>query len=747
MVIKNPCGICKNPVAKSHNALMCNVCNKWVHIRCNHVPKDLYNHYIDKNSNPLIEEKDKSKWICINCFKDNLPFGQLDENSFYLNTKGIQNSCELDNLKFSLDQSDKEITDLISKMIIENTDPDNINHNFCSYYETEDFIKAKFDPNSNFSILHLNIASLQFHFEELIILLKMLDHEFDCIMITETKIQKGINPSITIDIPNYHYFHTPTEASKGGSLIYISNNLISKPRKDLEIYQSKEVESTFCEIIIPNGKNIIVGCVYKHHTIDPKDFANIFIPTLQKANKEKKTVLVAGDFNIDFLKLNKDTFTNNYFDQLTNSNFMPLITLPTRITSRSKTLIDNILFNQFAQDIKSGNLNVSISDHSPQFAMIPFTLRKHKTSNKDVFVRSFRNYDEQNVSNTFQSIDWNSSASHQLNTDEMSVNHDLSSFIEKSNKAINDLFPYRKLSNKERKLKHNPWITNEILKEIKIRDKLYAKHKKVTDIIRREDLQLQLRNQKNKVRNLLRSSKKMYFSKYFEDNSRNAKKLWEGVNQILSSKSNSNRSINCLEVLDNNTKQSITDPKTIANIANKYFTNIAGEILKKRKYKGNKHFRQYLKKSNFKREFTINPIQPKEIESIIKDFDTSKGVGPNSLPPKIIKLIAPLISKPIADICNKSFKTGIFPDLLKISKINPLHKKYSKLNISNYRPISLLSNLNKIIEKIMFSRLYTFLEQGKCIYDLQFGFRENHSTNHAIISIIQKIQEAIKKRI
>ena len=78
-------------------------------------------------------------------------------------------------------------------MIIENTDPDNINHNFCSYYETEDFIKAKFDPNSNFSILHLNIASLQFHFEELIILLKMLDHEFDCIMITETKIQKGIN--------------------------------------------------------------------------------------------------------------------------------------------------------------------------------------------------------------------------------------------------------------------------------------------------------------------------------------------------------------------------------------------------------------------------------------------------------------------------------------------------------------------------------------------------------------------------
>ena len=746
MVIKDPCGICKKPVATSHNALMCDVCNEWVHIRCNFVPKENYNHYIDENLDPLIEENDKSKWFCNNCFKNNLPFGQLDENSFYLNSKGILNSCELDKLKFSLHPSDKEITDLISKLILENTDPDSNNKNFCSYYETEDFIKAKFDNNTNFSILHLNIASLQFHFEELKILLKMLDYEFDCITITETKLIKNVNPSIDIDIPNYHYFHTPTEACKGGSLIYISNKLISKQRKDLEIYQPKEVESTFCEITIPNGKNIIVGCVYKHHTIDPKDFASLFLPTLQKANKEKKTVLVAGDFNIDFLKLNKDVFTNNYFDSLTNINFMPLITLPTRITSRSKTLIDNILFNQFSQDIKSGNLNVSISDHSPQFAIIPFTHKKHKLNTKSVFVRNYRNYDQQNVSNTFQSIDWNSSTNQHLDTNELSVDHDLNSFLDKSNKVINDLFPYRKLSNKELKSKHNPWITNEILKEIKIRDKLYSKQKKATDIIRKEDLQLQLRNQKNKVRNLLRSSKKIYFSKYFEENSRNAKKLWEGVNRILSSKSKSNKSIDCLEVINNNVKQSITNPKEIANVANKYFTNIPGEILKNRKYKGNKHFRQYLKRPNLIREFTINPIHPKEVEQIINDFDTSKSVGPNSLPPKILKLIGPLISKPIADICNKSFKTGKYPDLLKISKINPLHKKDSKLSISNYRPISLLSNLNKIIEKIMFSRLYTFLQQGKCIYDLQFGFRENHSTNHAIISIVQKIQEAIKDK-
>ena len=742
MVIKNPCGICKKPVATNHNALMCDVCDKWVHIKCNFVPKNLYNSYIDENQNTSIEEKDRSKWICINCINTNLPFGHIDNKSFYLNSKGVQHECDLDNLNFSLQTSDKEIISQISKLIIENTDPDN-DPNFCDYYEVEDFLNAKFDNNSNFSVFHLNIASLQFHFEELKILLQMLDYQFDCIMITETKLQKDINNKINIDIPNYHYFHTPTEASKGGSLIYISNKLISKPRKDLEIYQSRDVESTFSEIVIPNGKNIIVGCVYKHHTIDPKDFENLLIPTLQKANKEKKPVLLAGDFNIDLLKLNKDPFTNEYFDQLTNINFMPLITLPTRVTTSSKTLIDNILFNQFSYGIKSGNLNVSISDHSPQFAIIPFQNKKSKTKNKDVFVRNFRNVNENNVTNNFQSINWNFYANQEGENLETNVNQDLKKFLDESNKAINSLFPYRKLSNKEVKSKHNPWITNETLKEIKLRDKLYSRHKKATDFNRKEDLELQLRNQKTKVKNLLRSSKKLYFSKYFLENSSNAKKLWEGVNLILASKTKPIGSINCLEVNVENKMVNITNPKQISNIANKYYTNIAGDILKKRKFNGNKHFKQYLKNPN-PHKLIINPTEPKEIENIIKEFDPSKSVGPNSLPPKILKLISPLISKPLSDIFNKSFKTGIFPDLLKISKINPIHKKDSKLVISNYRPISLLSNLNKIIEKLMFKRLYSFMEQHKCIYDLQFGFRKNHSTNHALISIVEKIQEAIK---
>ena len=123
--------------------------------------------------------------------------------------------------------------------------------------------------------------------------------------------------------------------------------------------------------------------------------------------------------------------------------------------------------------------------------------------------------------------------------------------------------------------------------------------------------------------------------------------------------------------------------------------------------------------------------------------NTSKKTGPNSIPNKVIKLISNYISTPIMNICNKTFTTGIFPEILKTSKVIPIHKKDSKLKVSNYRPISLLSDINKILEKLMFNRLYNFLEIHNCIYELQFGFRAKHSTNHVILSMGQEIKESM----
>jgi len=169
---------------------------------------------------------------------------------------------------------------------------------------------------------------------------------------------------------------------------------------------------------------------------------------------------------------------------------------------------------------------------------------------------------------------------------------------------------------------------------------------------------------------------------------------------------------------------------------------VAEKILKKRKYHGNKSYKAYLKNPNSK-TFMMKPTVPAEIEDIISNLDTSKSTGPNSIPQQLIKSIKESISIPLSNLFNMSFSQGLCPDFLKISQVIPIYKKDSKLVVANYRPISLLSNINKILEKLMFNRLYSFLESNKCIYDLQFGFRQKHSTNHALLSMTQQIKDTI----
>ena len=85
----------------------------------------------------------------------------------------------------------------------------------------------------------------------------------------------------------------------------------------------------------------------------------------------------------------------------------------------------------------------------------------------------------------------------------------------------------------------------------------------------------------------------------------------------------------------------------------------------------------------------------------------------------------------------------MFPSKLKVGKVSPLHKKGSCDNLSNYRPISILSVFSKIFEKLMHQRLYKFLESFEILYPLQFGFREKHSTSHALLSLTESIKQFI----
>ena len=143
--------------------------------------------------------------------------------------------------------------------------------------------------------------------------------------------------------------------------------------------------------------------------------------------------------------------------------------------------------------------------------------------------------------------------------------------------------------------------------------------------------------------------------------------------------------------------------------------------------------------------FFIYPTTTEEIEDNIKLLNNHKTTGPNSIPTQILKQFKKTLSEPLNNLINLSFTAGVFPNIAKFAKIVPLYKKQNKLECNNYRPISLLSNIGKLIEKLLHKRLYSFLDQSKCLFGSQFGFRPHHSTNHALISITEHIRSALDK--
>ena len=128
---------------------------------------------------------------------------------------------------------------------------------------------------------------------------------------------------------------------------------------------------------------------------------------------------------------------------------------------------------------------------------------------------------------------------------------------------------------------------------------------------------------------------------------------------------------------------------------------------------------------------------------MMKTFNLNKAIGPNSIPVIVLKEIKKEISEPLSTLINLSFDTGDFPNCLKLAKVIPVYKKGDQQECNNYRPISLLSNISKLIEKLLYNRLYKFLNQNKCLFNYQFGFGNHHSTNHALISITEKIRKAL----
>jgi hypothetical protein len=350
--------------------------------------------------------------------------------------------------------------------------------------------------------------------------------------------------------------------------------------------------------------------------------------------------------------------------------------------------------------------------------------------------QNWSKFDQKRFLREFGDINWMDA----LNLDEGDVDSSFDSFNSIMSGLVDRHLPTVKLTQRQTKVRfQKPWITTGILKSITKRDFFFRKFTRSNSPDAKSFFHNQFKRYRNMIVSLCRRSKINHFSRYFNVNSNNVKKIWQGVRDIISLKSS--KSLKPISLKINGAV--VSDPTAVANSFNSYFSSIA-ESIRSQVPPSSKQYSFYLNHSNRNSMF-LSPVTPEEVSNSILSLSSNKSSGPNSIPIKILKLIHQDISFPLSNIINLSFTKGRFPSTLKLSKVIPVFKKGSPLESSNYRPISLLSNIEKIFEKLMHSRLLSFLDSHSIIYCRQYGFRKSHSTIQALINIVERIRQCIDK--
>ena len=291
---------------------------------------------------------------------------------------------------------------------------------------------------------------------------------------------------------------------------------------------------------------------------------------LHKLSSENKSVILLCDFNVDLMKYDNHHSANEFLDSLSSHLFFPHITQPTRKRDTSKTLIDNIFSNTLIENAISGNLTATISDHLPQFIILPNVFSNPPSNKSNIYERDWSNFVQENFILDYFSVDWNS-----LINNDKDVNISFNNFFKRINAILDKHAPLRKVTKKKLRFRSKPWITLGLQKSIFIKNSLFVKFIKSNDINQRNEMHIKYKQYRNLISTLLKRSKCLYFTKFFNDNLNNLKNTWKGIKNLISLKNVSHSSPS--SIYYNN--KTLTSPFEITNAFNNYFSNIALDFM------------------------------------------------------------------------------------------------------------------------------------------------------------------------
>lgn len=573
------------------------------------------------------------------------------------------------------------------------------------------------ESKSTLNIMHLNIRSINKNMDNLMVLLESLKTEFHIIILSETW---RINCTDNFNIKDYNIFYSEGNYNQNdGLVIYVKDKITVTNFK-----YTKFTENTFANFTFQIEDLFFnITSVYRLPSTNERQFLLELQQTLASNNNKNIIYLLIGDINIDILNNKPDMLRDEYLNITVQNGFLSYINQITR--PASTTCLDHI-FIKTPNNIKNIKflpiiLQNDTTDHYPVLLKV-INNTKGNNSNNIPQITSQINFEI--LKEIISSESWDEL----YQIDNVNVAFDV--FRNKLVQCIQKSTKTTKIKSSEKKIK--PWITRGLIISIRNRDKLkLVVNKNRNNLI----LVQEYKRYRNKTNDLLKKTKKEFYCKKIAENKNNIRKLWEIIKEGLNENTNNNQKISLVHE-----NQSIIDETQIAEIYNDYFINIGKNMADKIKVEKKLKDRQIHCKNLF-----LKPTSEDEILKNIKNLKNNSASGYDKISVKTLKETATYITKPLNYIFNLCFEKGIFPSDFKVSTVTPVHKKGDRTVVGNYRPISVISNLGKVLEMCMKSRLVEHLKYNKLLSKYQFGFQDKISTEDAIYEVTKTLYDSIEK--
>ena len=600
------------------------------------------------------------------------------------------NCCDSDSQAVTIDLNQQNLTDFISNSLSSNV-------NSCDYFDLSRLNNiTKKDPCHLF--LHLNISSLQAHFDNLFDFLSQLDQPPSIVFISETRI--NVEPSTNITIPGYTFIHCPSPTKAGGVGAYISDHLNFTVNETLKL-RVNGCEDLWLNISFPNIKSpYIFAVIYRHPHNNHSQFYDALDESLQMLNRCNKNVIIMGDVNINICSDQYSPSLHQYLDTLYSNGFMCCVNKPTRIASSSQTAIDRIITNIVKKEITPGILKFHISDYLPIFCSISSLLYTPPIIKTNTTYRNINNVEEDafrhDLRHTLEPIVYEFT-----NLPITSTNFDthFNNLIANIEAVIDKHAPMKTVSRKWRRFSRKPWLTRGIITSIKHKQKLYRTYFLTGNAFEKQFF----KKYANKLTRVKKLSKKMYYTEYIHKHNTNPKKVWQIINSLIPRKT-----VNSFVKNINVDNKFIDHPSDIAEeFNNKYFVEIGNSLDKNMENQNNTNYSAYLKNPVL-HSIVLEPPTANEIFYMLLSTYLSKACGCDNISNFFLRIGAFVLAPILAVYFEKALELGIFPHIFKTAKVIPIFKSGNKDNIGNYRPIALLPNLSKILEKLIKNRFTKF---------------------------------------